>query len=160
KLYVSLTVRGDTTGLLTQVPAHVVDPSEDLDEAALTQRLRDSVERRSYLVLGARSDRLPRLQLILEQEFRADVLDITGALLDQLQNMTEIRQAPSWEALASADAQPETTRPRKGLQKVIDNAIPNVREHLREVLNDQATTSPVVLTNPESFVRYGHGGLL
>src|SRR5699024_11068302 len=160
KLYVSPTVRGDTTGLFTQVPTHVVDPSEDLDEAALTQRLRDSVERRSYLVLGARPDRLARLQLILEQEFRADVIDITGILLNELQEMTEMRQAPSWEALASADAQPETTRPRKGLQKVIDIAIPNVREHLREVLNDQSTTSPVVLTNPESLVRYVHGGLL
>lgn len=160
KRYVSPTVRGDTTGLYTHVPTHVVDPSEDLDDAALTQRLRDSVERRSYLVLGARPDRMARLQLILEQEFSAEVIDITGLLLDQLQNMTEMRQAPSWEALASADAQPDTTRPRKGLQKVIDHAIPNVQEHLREVLNDQATTSPVVLTNPESLVRYGHGGLL
>lgn len=160
KLYVSPTVRGDTTGFYTQVPTYVVDPSEDLDEAALTQRLRDSVERRSYLVLGARPDRLARLQMILEQEFSADVIDITGLLLNQLQDMTEMRQAPSWEALASADAQPETTRPRKGLQKVIDNAVPHVQEHLREILNDQATTSPVVLTNPESLVRYGHGGLL
>lgn len=74
--------------------------------------------------------------------------------------MSEAGKVPAWKSLAEADAQPEATRPRKGLQMVVDRAIPKIEERLQDVLNEPETNDPVVLINPASLVRYGHGGVL
>lgn len=160
KVYQSPTVRGDTTGLYTQVPTYIADDTEDLSAGALTQRLKDSIDRRSYLVLGTRPDRMAKLEQILEQQFAGQLLDVTGMLLDELHRMADEGKAPTWPTLAAADAQPETARPRKGLQIVVDRAIPRVRERLQEVLNNAERHGPVVLTETAPLVRYGHGAVL
>lgn len=160
KVYLSRTVRGDTTGLYTQVPTYIADDTEDLSAGALTQRLKDSIERRSYLVLGTRPDRMAKLEQILEKQFAGQILDVTGLLLDELHRMADEGKAPAWPSLAAADAQPETARPRKGLQIVVDRAVPRIRERLQEVLNDAERHGPVVLTETAPLVRYGHGAVL
>lgn len=160
KVYQSPTVRGDTTGLYTQIPTYIADDTEDLSAGALTQRLKDSIDRRSYLVLGTRPDRMAKLEQILEQQFAGQILDVTGLLLDELHRMADEGKAPAWPTLAAADAQPETARPRKGLQIVVDRAIPRIRERLQEVLNDVEHHGPVVLTETAPLVRYGHGAVL
>ena len=160
KVYQSPTVRGDTTGLYTQVPTYIADDTEDLSAGALTQRLKDSIDRRSYLVLGTRPDRMSKLEQILEQQFAGQILDVTGLLLDELHRMADEGKAPAWPTLAAADAQPETARPRKGLQIVVDRAVPRIRERLQEVLTDTERHGPVVLTETAPLVRYGHGAVL
>ncbi|MEX5296113.1 BREX system serine/threonine kinase PglW [Kocuria sp. CPCC 205268] len=160
KAYVSPTVRGDTTGLYTQVPTYVADTAEDLSAGALTQRLKDSIDRRSYLVLGTRPDRMDKLQRILQDQFGGQVLDVTSLLLDELHRMADEGEVPPWTSLVAADAQPQTARPRKGLQVVVDRAIPAVIDRLHEAMNDADRPGPVVLTETSPLVRYGHGAVL
>lgn len=160
KLYTSPTVRGDTTGLYTQVPTYVADATEDLDAGALTQRLKDSIDRRSYLVLGTRPDRMDKLQRILQDQFHGQILDVTGLLLETLHRMSEEGAVPPWPSLAAADAQLETSRPRKGLQIVVGRAVPTVVDRLHEVMNDADRRGPVILTETAPLVRYGHGAVL
>lgn len=160
KVYLSPTVRGDTTGLYTQVPTYVADKTEDLSAGALTQRLKDSIDRRSYLVLGTRPDRMGKLERILQEQFKGQSLDVTGLLLNELHRMADEGKAPTWPTLAAADAQPNTARPRKGLQIVVDRAVPRIREQLQQVLNDADRRGPVILTDTAPLIRYGHGALL
>ncbi|WP_430297721.1 BREX system serine/threonine kinase PglW [Sinomonas sp. B1-1] len=159
--YTSLTVESGTTGFPTQTLTRTQADSAPVASAgAIEQRLRDSAERRSFLALGVRASLAGSLVRILEGRFNARTVDVTGLLIDSMQDLAESKQVPPWDSLVKADAQPKDSRAGRGLAVVVERALPAVEAAIQSGADDGGTRRPVLLTEASPLARYGHADVL
>lgn len=161
--YYSPTEGGDTTGLHSYMPTVVASQTDDIDGGSVARRLEESSARRSFLTLGCPADRIDKLVNVLELEFNARVLDLTGILMDEMKRLANERAVPPWEILVAADAQPGESRAGKGLAAVVKRALPAVELAISEAVmqeDDGGTPRPVLLTEAAPLARYGHAHVL
>lgn len=121
------------------------------------QRLKDSVERRSFLALGVRATHVDRLVRLLEAQYNAATIDVTGELVAAMRDLAGDRRAPAWNVLEAADAEPSSSRPGKGLAAVVNLALPRLEARIAARASDDASGQrPVLLTEASPLARYGH----
>lgn len=160
--YYSPSMGGDTTGLHSYVPT-VLAPEAGVDGGAVARRLEDSARRRSFLTLGSPADRIPKLVTVLEREYRAQVLDLTGILMDEMKRLSDQPAMPPWALLLRADAEPADSRSGRGLAAVVARAMPVVEDAISRAItqpDDNGTPRPVLLTEVSPLARYGHAQIL
>jgi hypothetical protein len=128
--------------------------------SVVVQRLKDSVERRSFLGLGVKATRIGDLIRALETEFDAATLDLTDALIEAMRALAAEGKSPAWERLAAADAQPAGSRDHRGLAAVVGRALPRLEERIAELAADNPRQRPVLITEASPLARYGHVDVL
>lgn len=149
----------DTTGLQSRVPtALALDPAPVAVRGVVGQRLADSTARRSFLALAVSPTDLPRLQRVLEWDHRAEVVSLTGELLDALHAAAEQAGLP-WASVLEADRQPTDSRAGRGLAVLVSRALDVVEERIDARLGS-ADDAPLVLVEAAPLARYGSVGRL
>lgn len=128
--------------------------------SVVVQRLKDSVERRSFLGLGVKASRTGDLVRALETEFDAATLDLTDALIEAMRALAAEGKSPAWERLAAADAQPAGSRDQRGLAAVVGRALPRLEERIAELAADNPRQRPVLITEASPLARYGRVDVL
>lgn len=163
--YVNPTLHGDTTGLTRRAPTVIADDRTEVEDSTVTRRLEESRRRRSYLVLGIAPSRLKRLEDAVDIRFSARILNLSTLLMEQMREVLASNpKFPSWETILEADAGAEGSRAQQAVKKVVDLAMPAVRERIQQALAADYSRAddrrPLVLTDVDPLVRYGQEGEL
>ncbi|QLQ39641.1 BREX system serine/threonine kinase PglW [Micromonospora robiginosa] len=160
RVYRALDTGSATTGLDSRsVTSLAVATSPVGATGALGARLETSIGSRSFLALGTRADRLGRLIDAVQARYRATTVDLTGALLDALRAVSAAANMP-WDLVRAADAERESSRPRRGLDELIRRSWPEVEATVERALSAGRDDSPVLLTDASPLARYGNMALL
>lgn len=164
--YIGQNASSGDTSMLTRRPATVTaaDRSQ-VEDTAITRRLEESRRRRSYLVLGTIPSRLGVLEEALESRFAARRLNVASALLEAMQSVLASNPGfPGWDVIVQADAGAAGSREQHAVAKVVELAMPALRERLSELLAAEGEAAdgraPVVLSDVEMLARYGQAGEL
>lgn len=129
--------------------------------SVVARRLKDSVERRSFLGLGVKATLVGDLIRALESEFNAAIVDVTGVLIEAMRALTAEGKSPAWERLAAADAQPAGSRDHRGLAAVVSRALPRLEDRIAELAaRGGGLQRPLLLAEASPLARYGHVDLL
>lgn len=133
-----------------------------LGSEATDQRLRESIEQRSFLALGARADRCQTLASKLESKFGAQLIDVTAMLLDELMRLSQQEGFPSWDALVKADARTENDRASRGVAAAVNLALPSVEVAIAEAATDTRGSGPrpVLIVEASPLARYGQADVI
>ena len=105
---------------------------------ALGARLEQSIASRSFLALGVRADRLPRLVDAARNGYGATVVDVTAVLLEALRAASAAAGLP-WELVRAADAESESSRERRGLNELVRRSWPQVEAAVEQALARDGT---------------------
>ncbi|MBQ1057674.1 BREX system serine/threonine kinase PglW [Micromonospora sp. C32] len=160
RVYRALDTGSATTGLDSRsVTSLAVTTSPVGATGALGARLETSISSRSFLALGTRADRLGRLIDAVQARYGATTVDLTGALLDALRAVSSAANMP-WDLVRAADAERESSRPRRGLEELIRRSWPEVEATVERALSAGRDDSPVLLTDASPLARYGNMALL
>ncbi|AKU14876.1 BREX system serine/threonine kinase PglW [Luteipulveratus mongoliensis] len=149
---------GDTTGLESRQPTYDVRSAPVAVTSDLGRRIEQSIRTRSFLTLGVQADRLARLEQGIVETYDAQLVDITGALLDALRSQAEQSGVP-WNAVRAADAEGAGHRARQGLGELVKRSWATVTAVIDEALAATGS-SPVVLTEAAPLARYDNMALL
>jgi serine/threonine protein kinase len=159
-VYRSLHAGSATTGLESRSATSLAASTSPVGTTgALGARLEMSIGSRSFLALGARADRLGRLIDAARSRYGATTVDLTGALLAALRSVSAAAGMP-WELVRAADAERESSRPRRGLDELIRRSWPEVEAAVERTLADGRDDSPVLLTDASPLARYDNMALL
>jgi serine/threonine protein kinase len=152
--YAIPSAHSDTTfGSRTALPQIPMMSAERHDHPA-TRELRKSVASRSFLALGvpARHADLVADGLILT--FGAAQVNVTDVLLDSLRSNAEKAGVP-WDMVLAADAAAPGTIDARGLERLVDQSIPNVQAAIDSAMTDAPDADrPVLLTEAAPLARY------
>jgi len=158
-VYRSLQGGGNTTGLQSRVPTtHARETRPVESGGAVGHRLEQSVRSRSFLTLGVPAMRSARLVAALEGRYAAQVVDLTGVLLEALRGHAE-QAGIAWELVRAADAEPVSSQPGRGLRELVRRSWGLVQRHVDEALAYGAS-APVVITEASPLARYDNMELL
>lgn len=146
----------DTTGLATK--HHTVlapDPAELALHGATSNRLAESVAKRSFLALGVPAMSLDRAVGVLADSYGADVLDVSATLIEAMRTLAAQRGLP-WPAALAADAEPVSSRAGQGLRGLVAASLPVVERALTQSLtpSGEPESRPLLLTDAGLLVRY------
>ncbi|MCE7001661.1 BREX system serine/threonine kinase PglW [Kibdelosporangium philippinense] len=156
-----------TSGL----PSRVASVVPEVTEFALSRSdhldrlLAESLTARSFLALGVavrRSDEVDRAVTTLSRRFEAQVVDITGVVIDEMRAVAEQAGLP-WNLVRSADAAAAGSRDARGLRALVERVMPRVAEHIDSLVLGEAKADerkPVILTELSPLARYGHLGVV
>lgn len=163
--FVGPTLVGDSTRLTQRPPTVTAAERAQAEDAAITRRLEDSRRRRSYLVLGTEPTRLQRLEQALRNRFATRRLSVAPVLLEEMRHVVDGLPATlTWDVIVEADNQPDGSRSQQAVAKVVELALPAVLTRLQEQLAADGAPAddraPLVLTDVDMLVRYGHVGTL
>ncbi|MER5337842.1 BREX system serine/threonine kinase PglW [Micromonospora sp. NPDC002717] len=160
RVYRALDTGAATTGLDSRSATSLAVTTSPVGATgALGARLETSIGSRSFLALGTRADRLGRLIDAAQARYGATTLDLTGALLDALRAVSAAANMP-WDLVRAADAERESSRPRRGLEELIRRSWPEVEATVERALSAGRDDSPVLLTDASPLARYGNMALL
>jgi hypothetical protein len=149
-----------TTGLESRAATTLAVTTSPVGTAgALGARLETSIGSRSFLALGTRADRVGRLIDAAQARYGATTVDLTGALLDALRSVSAAANMP-WELVRAADAERESSRPRRGLEELVRRSWPEVEAAIEQALAAGGEDSPVLLTDASPLARYDNMALL
>lgn len=163
RLYYSPTVSGETTGLSSRLHTqHQSGQAPVVSDGAVTRRLRDSAEHRSYLTLGVRPKSVDPLVRVLTAQYNAQLVDVTSVLINEMKRLSVEKKVPAWQVLVRADAEPANTRAGQGLAAVVKLALPAVERAIASfaAADDEGAPRPVLLTEASPLARYGHADVL
>ncbi|MFG3685442.1 BREX system serine/threonine kinase PglW [Micromonospora sp. NPDC047740] len=160
RVYRALDTGSATTGLDSRSATSLAVTTSPVGATgALGARLETSIGSRSFLALGTRADRLGRLIDAVQARYGATTVDLTGALLDALRAVSAAANMP-WDLVRAADAERESSRPRRGLEELIRRSWPEVEATVERALSAGRDDSPVLLTDASPLARYGNMALL
>ncbi|WP_435589905.1 BREX system serine/threonine kinase PglW [Micromonospora aurantiaca (nom. illeg.)] len=160
RVYRALQTGKATTGLESRSATSLaVTTSPVGTTGALGARLETSIGSRSFLALGTRADRLSRLIDAARARYGATMVDLTGALLEALRSVSAAANMP-WDLVRAADAERESSRPRRGLEELVRRSWPEVEAAVGRALADGSADSPVLLTDASPLARYDNMALL
>ncbi|RLQ04570.1 BREX system serine/threonine kinase PglW [Micromonospora sp. BL1] len=160
RVYRALDTGAATTGLDSRSATSLAVTTSPVGATgALGARLETSIGSRSFLALGTRADRLGRLIDAVQARYGATTVDLTGALLDALRAVSAAANMP-WDLVRAADAERESSRPRRGLEELIRRSWPEVEATVERALSAGRDDSPVLLTDASPLARYGNMALL
>ncbi|WBB47303.1 BREX system serine/threonine kinase PglW [Verrucosispora sp. WMMA2044] len=160
RVYRALDTGSATTGLDSRSATSLAVTTSPVGATgALGARLETSIGSRSFLALGTRADRLGRLIDAVKARYGATTVDLTGALLDALRAVSAAANMP-WDLVRAADAERESSRPRRGLDELIRRSWPEVEATVERALSAGRDDSPVLLTDASPLARYGNMALL
>lgn len=121
------------------------------------QRLLDSRESRSFLVLGVPADQHQRLVRVLEAQYAAEAINVTALFLEHLRAANaQLRKPIDWAEIQRADAAAEDSRAATGLRNLAGRACEATLAEIEAILAEPDRTGPLVLTDAEPLTRYGH----
>ncbi len=144
----------DTTGLESRAPTSLATAAPALSaDGVVGQRLADSIARRSFLALAAPGSQLDRLARVLQERHSVQVVNLTSELLGAMHAQADSVGLP-WDQVLAADADAPGSRAARGLQSLVERAMPTVTAAIESALTTDAT-SPVVLTDVGALARYG-----
>ncbi|MGW3855742.1 BREX system serine/threonine kinase PglW [Micromonospora arida] len=160
RVYRALHTGAATTGLDSRPATSLATTTSPVGTTgALGARLETSIGSRSFLALGTRADRLGRLIDAAQTRYGATTVDLTGALLDALRSVSEAANMP-WDLVRAADAERESSRPRRGLEELVRRSWPEVEAAVERALTAGREDSPVLLTDASPLARYDNMALL
>jgi serine/threonine protein kinase len=160
RVYRALHTGAATTGLDSRPATSLATITSPVGTTgALGARLETSIGSRSFLALGARADRLGRLIDAAQARYGATTVDLTGTLLDALRSVSAAANMP-WDLVRAADAERESSRPRRGLEELIRRSWPEVEAAVERALAAGREDSPVLLTDAAPLARYDNMALL
>ncbi|MFI0791571.1 BREX system serine/threonine kinase PglW [Micromonospora rubida] len=160
RVYRALHTGAATTGLDSRSATSLATTTSPVGTTgALGARLETSIGSRSFLALGARADRLGRLIDAAQARYGATTVDLTGALLDALRSVSAAANMP-WDLVRAADAERESSRPRRGLVELVRRSWPEVEAAVERALTSGREDSPVLLTDASPLARYDNMALL
>lgn len=158
-VYRSREGRGDTTGLESRVPTTLARETPPVESGgAVAHRLHQSVQSRSFLALGAPAARTVRLVQALEDRYAAQVVDLTGVLIEGLRQNAE-KAGISWDLVRAADAEPPSSQPGRGLRELVRRSWVLVQEAVDRALAEDGA-GPVVVIEASPLARYDNMELL
>jgi serine/threonine protein kinase len=146
----AFTVAGDTTGLESRLRTSVAVPGAPLSLSGgqLDRRLTESARSRSFLALGVDAQRHARAVGSLCERHGAQVLDVTGVLIDALRSQSEGKIG--WDDVVAADARPAGTREALGLSRLVDLALPGIDRAIEQAEGE----GPLLLVEASPLARY------
>ncbi|WP_433792658.1 BREX system serine/threonine kinase PglW [Actinoplanes sp. CA-252034] len=160
RVYRALHTGAATTGLDSRSATSLATITSPVGTTgALGARLETSIGSRSFLALGTRADRLGRLIDAAQARYGATAVDLTGALLEALRSVSAAANMP-WDLVRAADAERESSRPRRGLEELIRRSWPEVEAAVERALAAGREDSPVLLTDASPLARYDNMALL
>ncbi|MFK3981379.1 BREX system serine/threonine kinase PglW [Micromonospora sp. NPDC050397] len=160
RVYRALHTGAATTGLDSRSATSLATTTSPVGTTtALGARLETSIGSRSFLALGTRADRLGRLIDAAQAQYGATTVDLTGVLLDALRSVSAAANVP-WDLVRAADAERESSRPRRGLEELIRRSWPEVEAAVERALAAGREDSPVLLTDASPLARYDKMALL
>lgn len=158
-VYRSLQGRGDTTGLQSRVPTTLARGTRPVESGgAVGHRLDQSVHSRSFLALGVPAVRAVRLIDALERWYAAQVVDLTGVLIEGLRENAQ-RAGIAWDLVRAADAEPVASQPGRGLRELVRRSWEHVQRTIDEALTADGA-GPVLITEASPLARYDNVELL
>jgi len=120
-------------------------------------RLEESIATRSFLAVAAHYRHLDDAQRFLTDRFDAQVVDLTGRLIEVLQAKASAAGVP-WDRVQLADAAPAGSRDAAGLKGLLKQAVPEVEA---AVTAEIATAGPpLLLVEAEPLAAYGYPEVL
>jgi hypothetical protein len=144
-----------TFGTTTAVPGGTAFEPDGLMAAEVDRRLRDAVDQRAFLVLGAAARMLDRASGELTRRHGVRVVDVTALLIERMRQVAAEKGIP-WDAVLTADAADARSREGEGLRGLVTASLAAVSEAVESGPADV----PVLLTNAGPLARYGHLSLL
>jgi hypothetical protein len=135
--------------------AGTVYEADGLLAAEVDRRLRDAVDQRAFLVLGAPGRSLDRARAELARRHGARVVDVTALLIERMRHVAADKGIP-WEAVLAADAADARSREGEGLRGLVAASV----EPVRQAVEQGPADVPVLLANAAPLARYGHLALL
>ncbi|MDT0212472.1 BREX system serine/threonine kinase PglW [Rothia sp. ARF10] len=158
-VYRSQQGRGDTTGLQSRMPTTMARGTRPVEPTGVVgHRLDQSVQSRSFLALGVPAVRTSRLVAALESRYAAQVVDLTGVLIDGLRTNAE-QAGISWDLVRAADAEPTGSSAARGLRELVRRSWDQVATAIDEALTSGGD-SPVVIVEASPLARYDNMQLL
>lgn len=150
---------GETTGLESRpATSHAVATSPVAQHGDISRRLTQSLRTRSFLALGIPAVKLTKAAPALVEAYGADVVDVTGVLLQALRSESERANLP-WDLVLSADAEAPSSRGAQGLSALVARSWPTVIETIEGTMT-KGGEGPVILTDSSPLARYDAMGLL
>lgn len=150
----------DTTGLESRQATRLAAATSPVATGgAISHRLEESISRRSFVALGVPATRGDRLVEAVQSRYAASVVDVTGVLLGALKAESEKVGLP-WATVRAADAQPQESRARKGLDELVKRSWGTVADAVETALASAELDGPVLLTEASPLARYDNVGLL
>ena len=122
-------------------------------------RLEESIDTRSFLAIGMPGQELTATAGLLADRFYAQVLDITGLLIEAMRAEAE-KHGARWDVVVAADAHPEGSGERTNLNQLVAMSIASVWAEIEGAIGSGAEDTPVVLTELAPLARYRHLGEL
>ena len=147
-----------TTGLAASQSAPPARGSVPVVRDAIEARLRESIAARGFLALGTPIAAYEVMVRSLAARYEADVVDITGQLIEAMRGAAASHGVP-WDVVLAADAQPADGPDRANLDALVGLCVPGVVESIAGVI-DGGVDRPVLLTEAAPLARYGHVGVL
>lgn len=129
-----------------------------LERSTTEEKLWESIAQRSFLALGVRPDHCDAVASLLERDFKAQTIDISALLLDELRRLSKGENFPSWEVLMRADSRTENDRATRGVAAAVDHALPIIKAAISEAAAEIPghEPRPVLLVEASILARYGH----
>jgi serine/threonine protein kinase len=154
KAYRAPVLVADTTGLDSRRLTEIASGGPlSVSDGQLDHRLTESVRSRSFLALGVDGPRVDRAAALLQNRYGAQILDLTGVLIDALRRQSE-GKIP-WADVVAADAEAPGSRGQQGLARLVDLALPALDAAVEAACTAAATgTRPVLLTEAAPLARY------
>lgn len=144
----------DTTGLESRAPTVLVTELPAVSaHGVVGQRLADSLERRSFLALGAPALSLDRAIEVLATEYAASEINATRVVLGAMRERAEAVGLP-WTSIRGADAEPSSSRGGQAVSTLVGSALPVLDEAIDAALAS-GEPGPVLLTDVAILARYG-----
>lgn len=156
-----------TSGLPSRLATALPEPTE----AALgrgdhmDRLLAESIRSHSFLALGIavhRSDEVDRAVAALAGRFDGRHIDVTGLIIDEMQQVASLTNLP-WDLVRSADAAAPGSRDARGLHALVERVLPMITDRIdKGVFGDSTSgnSGPVILTELSPLARYGHLGVV
>jgi len=150
---------GDTTGLESKVPTQMVPiDTAFVSDGHAGQRLTDSARTRSFLALGVDARRCEKAAAVLQRTHRAQVLDLTGVLLETMRTEVDHLTGLTWRMVQAADAAPPGSRDARGLAVLVTRALPTLQAAIETALD--TASGPLLLVEAGPLARYDALALL
>ncbi|MDN5789360.1 MAG: BREX system serine/threonine kinase PglW [Micrococcales bacterium] len=149
----------DTTGLESRLQtADIRATSPVATTSHIGQRLEQSLRSRSFLTLGVPAGRLARFIERAPSAYAAELVDVTGVLIESLRSQAETAGLP-WDLVRAADAASETSRDRQGLAELVKRSWDVIAAAVDDALAADGS-GPVIITEAAPLARYDNMGLL
>lgn len=156
-----------TSGLPSRLATAVPEPTEAAlgRSDRMDRLLAESIRSHSFLALGIavhRSDEVDRAVAALAGRFDGHRIDVTGLIIDEMQQVASQTNLP-WDLVRSADAAAPGSRDARGLHALVERVLPKITDRIDEAVFGDSTSGnsgPVILTELSPLARYGHLGVV